>query len=64
MTQGGGTIVLATHGDIIGPGGQDVFNDADGDVLVYHYYDGNTGGTPTLGINLLGWTSDGWPFVQ
>jgi arabinan endo-1,5-alpha-L-arabinosidase len=64
MTQGGGTIVLATHGDIIGPGGQDIFSDTDGDVLVYHYYDGNNGGTPTLGINLLGWTSDGWPFVH
>jgi arabinan endo-1,5-alpha-L-arabinosidase len=64
MTQGGGTILLATHGNIIGPGGQDVFNDANGDVLVYHYYDGNNGGTPTLGINELGWTSDGWPIVQ
>jgi arabinan endo-1,5-alpha-L-arabinosidase len=64
MTEGGGTIVLATHGNIIGPGGQDVFSDTDGDVLVYHYYDGNNAGTPTLGINLLGWTSDGWPFVH
>jgi arabinan endo-1,5-alpha-L-arabinosidase len=64
MTQGGGTIVLATHGNIIGPGGQDIFSDTDGDVLVYHYYDGNNGGAPTLGINLLGWTSDDWPFVH
>ena len=64
MTQGGGTIVLATHGNIIGPGGQGIFSDTDGDVLVYHYYDGNNAGTPTLGINLLGWTSDGWPFVH
>ena len=64
MTAGGGTILLATHGNIIRPGGQDVFPDADGDVLVYHYYDGSNAGTPTLGINLLGWTSDGWPFVH
>jgi arabinan endo-1,5-alpha-L-arabinosidase len=64
MTQGGGTIVLATHGNIIGPGGQDVLSDTDGDFLVYHYYDGDNGGIPTLGINLLGWTSDGWPFVH
>jgi arabinan endo-1,5-alpha-L-arabinosidase len=64
MTQGGGTIVLATHGNVIGPGGQDIFSDTDGDVLVYHYYDGGNGGAPTLGINLLGWTSDGWPFVH
>jgi arabinan endo-1,5-alpha-L-arabinosidase len=64
MTQGGGTIILASHGNIIGPGGQGVFHDVDGDVLVYHYYDGANGGTPTLGINLLGWTSDDWPLVH
>jgi len=64
MTQGGGTIILATHGNIIGPGGQSLFHDADGDILVYHYYDGNNNGYPTLGINLIGWTSDGWPYVH
>jgi arabinan endo-1,5-alpha-L-arabinosidase len=64
MTQGGGTILLASHGNIIGPGGQGVFSDVDGDLLVYHYYDGANAGTPTLGINLLGWTSDDWPFVH
>jgi arabinan endo-1,5-alpha-L-arabinosidase len=32
--------------------------------LVYHYYDGNNNGTPTLGINRLGFTSDGWPVAQ
>ena len=36
----------------------------DGDVLVYHYYDGNNNGNPALGLNLLGWTADGWPYVQ
>jgi arabinan endo-1,5-alpha-L-arabinosidase len=64
MTQGGGTILLASHGNIIGPGGQGVFHDVDGDVLVYHYYDGANAGAPTLGLNLLGWTSDDWPFVH
>jgi arabinan endo-1,5-alpha-L-arabinosidase len=64
LTQGGGTIVLSTHGNIIGPGGQTVLEDTDGDLLVYHYYDGNSNGAPALGLNLLGWTSDGWPFVQ
>jgi arabinan endo-1,5-alpha-L-arabinosidase len=64
MAQGGGTILLASHGNIIGPGGQGVFADVDGDILIYHYYDGANAGTPTLGINLLGWTSDDWPFVH
>ena len=64
LTTGGGTILLSAHGNINGPGGQTLFSDTDGDVLVYHYYDGNNNGDPALGINLLGWTSDDWPYVQ
>jgi arabinan endo-1,5-alpha-L-arabinosidase len=64
MTSGGGTQILATHGNVIGPGGQSVMHDTDGDLLVYHYYAASLNGTPELGINLLGWTSSGWPFVM
>ncbi|MGW2744948.1 arabinan endo-1,5-alpha-L-arabinosidase [Streptomyces sp. NPDC001450] len=60
MTANGGTPVLESHGSVIGPGGQSVMNDTDGDLIVYHYYDGNDNGTPKLGINLLSW-STGWP---
>ncbi|MFM9441844.1 arabinan endo-1,5-alpha-L-arabinosidase [Streptomyces acidiscabies] len=60
LTNNGGTPVLETHGSVIGPGGQSVMADSDGDLIVYHYYDGNDGGTPKLGINLLNWSS-GWP---
>jgi len=58
-TAGGGTLVLATHDSIVGPGGQSIFEDDDGPLLVYHYY------TPTvsfLGINHLNFSS-GWPVV-
>jgi arabinan endo-1,5-alpha-L-arabinosidase len=68
LTAGGGTILLSTHGNVVGPGGQSVFTDTVNGVatptLVYHYYDGNNNGTPTLGINRLGFTSDGWPYVE
>ncbi len=64
LTSGGGTILLSAHGSINGPGGQTVFKDTDGDILVYHYYDGNSNGYPALGMNRLGWTSDGWPYVE
>jgi len=64
LTSGGGTIVLSSHGNIYGPGGQSVIADSDGDILVYHYYDGNDSRYPTLGVNILGWTADGWPYVQ
>jgi arabinan endo-1,5-alpha-L-arabinosidase len=64
LTAGGGTILLSAHGNINGPGGESVLKDTDGDILVYHYYDGANSGDPALGINVLGWTTDGWPYVQ
>jgi arabinan endo-1,5-alpha-L-arabinosidase len=64
LMQGGGTILLSAHGNIDGPGGQSVFTDGTQPTLVYHYYDGNNNGEPTLGINRLAFDSDGWPVVQ
>lgn len=64
LTSGGGTIVLSAHGNINGPGGESLFADTDGDILVYHYYDGNNSGYPALGINHIAYTSDGWPYVE
>ena len=61
MTAGGGTQVLAGHGNIHGPGHQAVLADTDGDVLVYHYYANN--GASLLGINRIAYDSAGWPFV-
>ncbi|MFC7344745.1 arabinan endo-1,5-alpha-L-arabinosidase [Saccharopolyspora griseoalba] len=63
MTEGGGTEVLASHDNVVGPGGQSVLGDSDGDLLVYHYYDADEGGAHELGINLLGWDR-GWPHVR
>ncbi|TQE38316.1 arabinan endo-1,5-alpha-L-arabinosidase [Streptomyces ipomoeae] len=60
LMNNGGTPVLESHGRYIGPGGQSIMKDADGDLIVYHYYDGNDNGRPKLGINLLNWSS-GWP---
>lgn len=62
MTSGGGTEILASHGSIHGPGGQSVFTDVDGTILVYHYYADS--GASFLGINRLAWDSAGWPVVQ
>jgi len=64
LTAGGGTEVLATHGDrVVGPGGQSILRDGDRDLLVYHYYDRRDGGRHKLGINYLGFDSAGWPYV-
>jgi arabinan endo-1,5-alpha-L-arabinosidase len=70
LTQGGGTILLSSHANIFGPGGGSVFTDTGASgteslpTFVYHYYDGNNNGTPTVGINRLVFDSDGWPSVQ
>jgi arabinan endo-1,5-alpha-L-arabinosidase len=70
LTSGGGTILISSHGNVYGPGGASVFTDTGSDgtqslpTIVYHYYDGNHNGTPTLGINRLGFTADGWPYLE
>jgi arabinan endo-1,5-alpha-L-arabinosidase len=61
MTSGGGTEVLAGHGSFHGTGHQAVLADNDADVLFYHYYD--DAGAPHLGINLLAYDSESWPYV-
>jgi arabinan endo-1,5-alpha-L-arabinosidase len=69
LKDGGGTILISSHGNIYGPGGASVFTDTGTSgteslpTIVYHYYDGNNNGTPTLGINRLKFTSDGWPYI-
>jgi arabinan endo-1,5-alpha-L-arabinosidase len=63
MTSGGGTMLLSPHGRFIGPGGQVVMHDVDGDWLVYHYYDGEANGAPILGLSPIGWDPEGWPYV-
>ena len=61
--EGGGTLLLGTDGRRIGPGHQSVLKDGDKTWLVYHYYDAQNNGTPTLGVSPLYFTSDQWPYV-
>ncbi len=62
MLQGGGTVVLHASADDRwkGPGHCAVLQDADADYIVYHAYDAQNNGRPTLRINRLDWR-DGWP---
>lgn len=64
LKNGGGTILLSSHGNIFGPGGQSVLKVGTTPVLVYHYYDGNANGVPKLGINNLSFDAAGWPRVN
>jgi arabinan endo-1,5-alpha-L-arabinosidase len=60
---GGGTVLLDSHGAIVGPGGQSVSKGW----LAFHYYDASNTAipyVPTLGLQKLGWDAEGWPTVD
>jgi arabinan endo-1,5-alpha-L-arabinosidase len=61
MLQGGGTLLLGPTGRFIGPGGQEAIHTSKGDMLAYHYYDGEDLGVSKLQFSPLKWTDDGWP---
>lgn len=59
MLGGGGTPVLLGNSRWIGPGGQSLRQSKEGDLIVFHAYDGKTG-EPYLQISTIDW-SGGWP---
>lgn len=69
LMQGGGTILL--RADLQekqryrGPGHAGAFTDKDGSTwLVWHAYDREASGAPTLRISRLRWDADGWPLAD
>lgn len=58
LTSGGGTTVLSSSDRFIGPGGTSVT----GDMLVWHFYDGQENGAPRLMTGIVSYI-DGWPCV-
>jgi hypothetical protein len=61
MVGGGGTLFLKTTGKYIGPGQIGILDEGGTNCFSYHYYDANVNGSPTLDIEPLYWTPDGWP---
>lgn len=61
----GGTVVLHARLDAAqrfkGPGGASILTISNRQIIVYHAYDTQKNGAPTLRMNLLAWTKDGWP---
>lgn len=61
LLEGGGSILAASAGNTIGPGGEQVFKMKDGsDAMAFHFYDKTRNGQATLGIKKIK-TSNGWP---
>lgn len=61
LLAGAGTLLVEGDQRWRGPGHNAVLTTPAGAFNVYHSYDANAGGTPTLRISQLRWGSDGWP---
>jgi arabinan endo-1,5-alpha-L-arabinosidase len=68
LMQGGGTMVLHASQDgakrFVGPGHVSILRDPGRDYIVYHAYDTRANGRPTLRIQPLIWSRDGWPSAR
>jgi len=64
MLEGGGSIVAQGDARFKGLGHNAVLREGERDYLVFHAYDSDNGGTPTLRISPIYWTPDGWPRAQ
>ena len=63
MMDGGGSLLLGSQGNEIGPGHAGIWSDKNGqDYISYHYYDKNLDGKSWAGEQELNWIS-GWPSV-
>ncbi|KDQ57494.1 glycoside hydrolase family 43 protein [Jaapia argillacea MUCL 33604] len=69
MTETGGTLVLASHGNVYAPGGQGLYYDTtwERDIFYYHYIpvespDPYSDTWASLGLNGVDWSS-GWPVL-
>lgn len=63
MSDGYGVVILRGNRRFRGPGHNAILRDGARDYLVYHAYDAEHDGRPTLRIAPIEW-SDGWPVVQ
>jgi len=61
LLEGGGSLLLDSHGRFVGPGGEDVYAGGGEHLLVHHYYDAHENGAPKLQIRKLSWDGHGWP---
>jgi len=59
MMDGAATPLLSANQKWLGPGGESILLQEDGDIIVFHAYDAKTG-IPSLQISTLTWTG-GWP---
>lgn len=64
MMRGGGSPVTTPTERWRGPGHNAILRDGDVDYIIYHAYDAERQGAPTLRIDRLSWDAEGWPFIS
>ncbi|RTQ48153.1 T9SS type A sorting domain-containing protein [Hymenobacter gummosus] len=63
MNRNGGTTLIATQGNYVGPGHVGLFIEGGANYLTHHYYDSNQNGRARLSVGNLGWDAAAWPFI-
>jgi arabinan endo-1,5-alpha-L-arabinosidase len=63
LNANGGSTILSSDDNFIGPGCLGYFAENGIEWASYHYYDGNAGGMATLGIANLRWDATEWPII-
>jgi arabinan endo-1,5-alpha-L-arabinosidase len=63
LKDGGGTQVLGTDGNFIGPGHAGIVTKDGKEYMSMHFYDETRRGASTLAIRPVTWSADGWPVV-
>jgi len=63
MLKGGGTQVTFPTDRWRGPGHNSILRENGVEYIVYHSYDAENQGTPTLRIDSLVWDAEGWPSI-
>jgi arabinan endo-1,5-alpha-L-arabinosidase len=61
MLDGGGSLIFAGSDRWHGPGHNSIYIENGIYWIVYHAYDAQTNGAPTLRMDALQWDNDGWP---
>ncbi|UOQ50947.1 family 43 glycosylhydrolase [Hymenobacter cellulosivorans] len=63
LNRNGGTTLMATQGNYVGPGHVGLFQENGANYFSHHYYDSNQNGRARLSVGNMGWDGAAWPFL-
>ena len=63
LNNNGGTTLIASSGNYVGPGCVGLYMENGLNFLSHHYYDSNDNGRVRLSVGNMGWDTAAWPFI-